>query len=88
MLTSWDELNSLCAQVSEVDVEALRGQLEDSMKNWTHADTSDHEAVSGCSCCFSLSVVFVVQHKDRQGVHVFFLLFIIRLHACIHIFIQ
>ena len=70
MLTSWDELNSLCAQVSEVDVEALRGQLEDSMKNWTHAGTSDHEAVSGCSCCFSLSVVFVVQHKDRQGVHV------------------
>ena len=34
-------------QINEVDVESLRGQLEDSMKNWTHADTSDHEAVSG-----------------------------------------
>ncbi|XP_070191391.1 midasin-like isoform X1 [Littorina saxatilis] len=34
----------LGAIASEVDVEALRGQLEDSINNWTHADTTDHHA--------------------------------------------
>lgn len=34
------------ATITEQEVETLRGQLEDSMKDWAHVNTADHEAAA------------------------------------------